>query len=290
MPHLRAARPVLPGALLAALLIAAPAAGAAGVRVTVSKGFAVSMTAAPKAVDQYDVNPGDDPSAFCRGGTPLTVGWTGARAPISGTTVYPARGTGAAYVKLDPRRPKTAGSLRAIAVCGSGAKVKATTRISLSGTTVGCGAKLTLGLAATESWPYIDTPITVGPSGANGWSAAAGPRPRPTAICVGRSAFTRVSDVRARGAFATGSATATVTASCPRGRRALAWGYEAAPIPGNTWRSAESRNVRSVPFVGDAVPTAGAKGFRVTFRTADDAGATAASPVTVHVRCGTPAG
>ena len=108
-------------------------------------------------------------------------------------------------------------------------------------------------------------------------------------MCVSRAAFKRVSTVRATGSFNPGSVTATVSASCKGGRRVLAWGYEASPLAGNTWRSADTSSARSTPFVGDALPTAGAKGFRVTFRTPDNAPATAAAPVTVFVKCGAPA-
>lgn len=271
----------------AAALAVAPSADAADkVSVSVAKGYEVEMTAAGAAENEYDVNSGSDPTAFCRGGVPLTVGWSGATAPISGTNL---RLGDHPYFDLDPRRPKAAGKLRAVAVCAKGKSLRPQIKIATSGTAVSCGGKLTLGFAASESWPYIETPISVGPAGSNGWIADAGARPRPSAVCVARAAFKRVTTVRATGSFTAGSATATVSAPCTGGRRALAWGYEASPIAGNRWKSADTSSARSTPFVGDALPTAGAKGFKVTFRTADNAPATAASPVAVLVRCGAPA-
>ncbi|HWK26482.1 MAG TPA: hypothetical protein VNS09_07970 [Solirubrobacter sp.] len=270
-----------------ACLAAAPTADAQ-TRITVKKGSAVDLTAAGAPENEYDVNSGSDPSAFCGKGVPLTVGWTGATAPVAGTQVYLTGPN--TYVELDPRRPKAAGKLRAVAVCATGKGLRPSVKVAQNGTSVSCGAKLTLGLAATESWPYIEEPIVVGPSGANGWTAAAGARPRPTAICVARSAFKNIKTVRRTGTFDAGSATATLSASCGGAGRVLAWGYEAAPIAGNTWRSAESSSARSVPFVGDATPTAGAKGFKITLRTADNAPATASAPVALSVRCGVPAG
>jgi hypothetical protein len=271
----------------AATLAIAPAADAAGkVSVSVAKGYPVEMAAAGAAENEYDVNSGSDPTAFCRGGVPLTVGWSGATAPISGTNVYLGDNP---YFSLDARRPKDAGQLRGVAVCAKGKSLRPQVKIATSGTAVSCGNKLTLGFAASESWPYIETPISVGPTGSNGWIADAGERPRPSAMCISRSAFKRVTTVRAPGGFAAGSATATVSAACTGGRRALAWGYEASPIVGNRWKSADTSSARSTPFVGDALPTAGAKGFKVTFRTADNLPATAPSPVAVLVRCGAPA-
>lgn len=274
--------------LAGAAWLAFASAAQADNRIKVSKGYAVEMTAAGSPENEYDVNSGSDPAAFCGKGVPLTVGWTGATAPVAGTFVRLAGPN--TYVELDPRRPKAAGKLRAVAVCATGKRLKPSVKIAQSGTTVSCGAKLTLGLAATESWPYIEDAITVGPSGANGWTAAAGERPRPSALCVARSAFKRVKTVRKTGTFAAGSATASLSVACGGGRRVLAWGYEAAPIAGNTWRSAESSSGRSVPFVGDATPTAGAKGFKLTFRTPDNAPATAAAPIALSLRCGVPAG
>jgi hypothetical protein len=271
----------------AAALAVVPVADAADkVRVSVVKGYPVEMAAAGAAENEYDVNSGSDPTAFCRGGVPLTVGWSGATAPISGTDLRLGDNP---YFSLDARRPKAAGTLRGVAVCATGKSLRPQVKVATAGTAVSCGSKLTLGFAASESWPYIETPVSVGPTGSNGWTADAGERPRPSAICVARSAFKRVATVRATGSFAAGSATATVSASCTGGRRALAWGYEASPIAGNTWKSEDTSSKRSTPFVGDALPTAGAKGFKVTFRTADNLPATAASPVAVSVRCGAPA-
>lgn len=269
-----------------ALLVVAPAATAAGIQLKVTKGFAVDMTAAPSPEDEYDVNPGDDPSVFCGSGAPLAIGWTGAKAPVAGTNVYFSVQN---YANLDPRRPAAAGKLRAVAVCAKGKGLKHSVKIATSGTSVSCGAKLTLGLAATESWPYIEQPVAIGPSGANGWTADAGPRARPAALCVARSAFKKLKTVRAKGTITAGSTSAAVTASCGGDRRVLAWGYDASPLPGNTWASADTTSARSVPFVGDAVPLAGAKRFKVTFRTADNLPASADAPVRVNLRCGVPA-
>lgn len=280
---------VVPIAVLAAALVALSAVPAeAAVKLSISRGFPADQRAAGAAENEYDVGSDDDPSAFCRGGKqPITVGWSGATAPIAGTDVNSSRDI--SYFELDPRRPVKAGPIRAVAVCASGVGGKATVKRS-QGNAVSCGAKLTLGLAATESWPYIETAIAVGPSGANGWSANAGPQSRASAVCVPKSAFKRLATVAKTGTFAAGTATATVSAKCTGGRRVVAWGYSAPVMAGNTWSSADTDSKRSVPFVGDAVPTGGGTGWKLTFRTPDNLPATAAAPgLGLTVRCAAPA-
>lgn len=277
-----------PGAAEVARGSAGPTADAAakkGVKVSVVQGRAVQLIAAGAAENEWDVNSGDDPSVACGKKAPLTVGWSGATAPVIGTNVYLNRIN--SYVKIGPRRPAAAGPLKAVAVCAS--KVAATSKLG-SGTSVDCGGKLTLGLAASETWPYIESAVAIGPAGPNGWSTEVGPRPRPSALCVPKSAFKKVTTVKASGTFAAGATTAAVQATCTGGRRVLAWGYDAPVMPGNVWSSADTDSKRSVPFVGDSVPTSGAKGWKVTFRTADGKPAAAEAPgLGVIVRCGVPA-
>lgn len=274
---------------LALLAVAAPAVAgapqthASAISLSNQQGFAIKLPGPSTSVDVYDV--GEDAPVSCKvGAVPLAVGWSGV-ATIAPSARYTLDGD-RPYVTLDLRRPMTAGTFRANAICakgkGLGAKLK-----TASGERVSCGKKLAIGVPLATTWPYVELPVTAVPDGPKAFRYVQPPRGVATAICVNASAFSQVKVVKKTAAFAVGSKTASVSATCAGQRRPIGWGYEAPTMDQNVWDSSDTTSKLSVPFISASTPS-GAKGWKLTFTTPDQLPAKTAATVGLNVTCAVP--
>ena len=273
------------GALAGAAIVAglaSPPAGAAAVKITKARASSVEAPAGTSADRVYDVD-GADATAYCgTQGTPIMVGWTGLRSPVDEVRVR-ADGN---YASVETRKAMTATRVRASALCARG-PLRASV-VTPDGTTASCGAKLALGIPVRTSWPYAESAVAVRADGTRRWRVTGPVGWRAAAVCVSARAFKRVTTRSATASFRPGQVESTVAATCPSGRRPIAWGHEADPAIGNLWQSSESRDTRlSVPFIS-AAQASGARGWRLTFRTPDQQPAVAGSRIAVHLTCATP--
>lgn len=281
-------------ALAAAALVAIGATGvaaadaAAAVTLKKSKAFAVRAPAAATPDRVYDAD-GAEMSVVCdprrAGSAPLLVGWSGLRSPV-GTVDWSWAG-GFGLLRIRPRYALTATTQRPYALCAKG--LPRPRVVTGRGDTVSCGRSLALGVPFSSTWPYTEQAVYAKPDGPRRWKARTGDRSSARALCVAARAFKQVANVRAAARFKVGRVETSVTATCKGGRRPIAWGHEADPMPSNTWQSVETLSIRlSVPFVSAAQP-AGARGWKLTFRTADQLPAQQATKIAVHVTCAVPA-
>lgn len=259
----------------------------AAVRLVKPKVFAVRAPG-PIGPDRvYDAD-GADMTVVCNARTgivPLLAGWSGLRSPVVRVGWQWSGNFG--ILKIEPRYAMTATTHKPYALCAKGlAKPKL---VKSSGTTASCGRRLALGVPFSSSWPYTEQATYAKPDGLHRWQSRTGDISTAEVLCVAPRAFKQVVNVRATARFKVGKVEASVTATCKGKRRPIAWGHEAEPMPDNTWQSVETVTTRlSVPFVSAAQPS-GARGWKLTFRTADQLPAKQATKIAVHVTCGVPA-
>lgn len=274
----------LVAALLSTAVLAVPVAHAAGVSISIKKGPPITRVAQPDYDSLYSSPTTESMTASCgRGQSAIGAGWSGAGTFVGGADARAGQEDTRGYVDLDPRETLIAGKTRALAICAD-RSVGAVPRTS-TGTTVKCGAgRLALGLAAPNGTPYESGPAEARATSRSTWTSTLGDGAGAIAVCVKASAFKRVTTVAKTGAFAAGSAAATITAACTGGRRPIGWGVELPAMPGNAYQASGIRNKRVTPFPATSAPS-GASGWKAVFRTADFKAAAAAATVTLHLTC-----
>jgi hypothetical protein len=278
-----AVRPLALGALLLVLVSALPqAAGAAPVNLSFQRS-AVKQLQPQSDPERAYANVDSISTDGCGAGrTPIAVGWAGTGILTTGANFYAGSPITRGY-RLDLRAPLAAARIQSITVCATGITSPRIIRKD-DGAVASCGAgKVALGVAVTRSWAYDEASTFGKPLAVNRWQADA--EGTSTAICVASAAFARVSSVRTVGAFGVGAKTTTVVARCPRGKRALTWGFESTVAPENAWNG--DGTTLATPYVASAVPSTNS--WTVTFRTPDGAGAVAATSVAAWATCGVPA-
>lgn len=273
-------------ALTFAVILAAPAvAQAAKVKVFTQSGSAFTPAPSANSDEWYRSLTTAKATVFCRSNAVvLAAGWRGAGGFVGSARVQLMREV--SLLSLDVRQSMVTGALRPLAVCARG-PVRAQVKRSTSGT-VRCGAgRIALGVAAPPGTPFQNAAAFSKPSGRAAWTSNLGDQGAVEAVCVAASAFRSVTTVRKAATFATGAQTATVAATCPAGRRAIGWGYEAAVMEQNIYRQRGITNTRDTAFASRSEPR-GARGWRVEFRTPDGQGAKTPAAVTAYVTCAIP--
>ena len=268
------------GALAATLATAAPAA--VKLSVVKSKPFTVSA------------GDGDYRFAFenyrwveCHGSDrALTIGWTDARAPMA--LIYSHTWNSDGNLGFGTTRPAKTTRVRGVVVCAKGG-FKAKAKIK-AGTLKCSKRQLALGIPI-DGGPLLSSSVASRPVGKHAWlTTGQGTGASSKAICVAASAFKRVNLVKRKARFKPGSAKAVVKATCARGTRPISWGYEAGTLPSNEFRLPEDidgTNVMTSPYVAASLPK-GARGWALTFRTPDGAGARSGTSLAIHLVCAKP--
>ncbi len=271
--------------MLAALAVSTSSAAAGTVKLSTVAAKAYPVAAANGPANQYDTD--NRITLACKGkATALMAGWSGALAPVDVVTSQLVYKSPTLSVSL--RRPMTAGTFRAVALCARG-PLKAQQKIGPSGdnSSVSCGARqLAIGLPISNG-PYWAQPVASKPQGLRGWVNSEGKYGRAAVICVAAGAFAKAQLVRQSATFSAGARTATVAAACTGGRRPISWGFEAGTLDQNIWRSVESSATMTAPFIA-ASKARGRSGWALTFATPDGAGARSATDIAIHLTCAIP--
>ncbi len=287
MNKLRTTRPVfVGGAVLAVLVIAAPTAQADSVKVKLVTSATVSVAGSPDSTFPFNNDQPSVPEGACgKGYVPIAVGWKGTNTPSSGPGWFVgAKSNTTKYgYRLNIARGLAPGTMQARTVCAKG-PVKAVRKETSQGSVLRCGAKTALGYLNLVSVKQ-SAAVSSTPAGRSGWrqEGMASPYSHSAAVCVDKKAFTKIRSVTKSTSFALGNRTATVAAKCPKGSRALAWGFSSPLMPANAWSG--SGSVES-PFVESAVPAKSK--WTVTFSTPDLQGANQAAEVSATAVCGKP--
>ncbi len=271
----------------AALVMSIGAAGvsAAKVKLVTEKVPSRQIT---KTDSQYAYSTAETVWAECKaGGTPLMLGFSGPRAPVS--IIYSNNFNSNHILGMAMRRSLgPSGALKATVLCARG-RIKATAKDSATGT-VSCSRGYVAIGVPIDGGPYWTGPVTSVPVGVRGWKSDEHSKyARAKVICVGSSAFANVKVITKSASFKTGADTTTVTAGCRKGSRPISWGYESGEMVGNRWQSPDSGPAiaMTVPFVFEAVAK-GKSGWSLGFATPDGKPATSAAPLKVAITCAKP--
>lgn len=213
----------------------------------------------------------------------LMAGWTNAGAPVHSVFSHGFADTG--MLGIGALRPAKTKKIRAIGLCAKGSFAAVAKEVS--GSKVTCSARqLALGMPI-DGGPILDAPVASVPVGKRAWSTTGqGEYARSKAICVAASAFKKVKLVKRTARFALGKPSTALSATCARGTRPIAWGFEAGTLDQNALTK-PGYDPMSVPFVAAATPK-GARGWALTFATPDGAGARTSTSLALHVTCAQP--
>lgn len=287
MHRLRTLRPiVVSSAVLGVLAVTAPSAHADPVKVKLVKSATVSVAGSPDSTFPFN---NDQPSVSqfdCgKGYVPIAAGWKGTATPTSGPGWFvgaKANTTKYGY-RLNIARGLAPGSMQARTVCAKG-PVKAVRKETAQGSVARCGAKTALGYLNLVIVKQ-DAAVSSTPVGRTGWrqESTDSEYSNSAAVCVHKKAFKKVRRVSKSTSFTLGNRTTTVVAKCPKGSRALAWGFSSPLMPANAWSGSGSM---TSPFVESAVPAKSK--WTVTFSTPDLQGAKEQAQVSATAVCGTP--
>jgi hypothetical protein len=282
-----ASRPLaLGGAVLGILAVATPAVQADPVKVKLVKSATVSVAGSPDSTFPFN---NDQPSVSqfdCgKGYVPIAAGWKGTNTPTSGPGwfVGTKKDTTKYGYRLSIARGLAPGSMQARTVCAKG-PVKAVRKETAQGSVARCGSKTALGYMNLVSVKQ-SAAVSSTPAGRTGWrqEGMASEYSNSAAVCVHKKAFKKVRSVTKSTSFTLGNRTATIVAKCPKGSRALAWGFSSPLMPANAWSG--SGSIQS-PFVESAVPAKSK--WTLTFSTPDLQGAKEQSQVSATAVCGQP--
>lgn len=277
----RVSRRLLLATSLATVALGGAAAASASAAVTLVTAKPVAFKAPVSTTGAWYEMQWPSVQVYCpRNAAPLAAGWTGP-AYISPISVA-VSGTKNGAFNADVRLSALNSGGRATALCARG--LKSVTKKRSSGTTVSCGRNIALGLPLTNGTPRQATAAVSKPLGVSRWTTTIEDG-WTEAICVSRASFTKVRTVSKAGTLAAGQASTSVTATCPSGYRALAWGYELPVLAG--YEPPRDIN-RHTPFVSGAA-LKGTRAWTVSFTTPEATPAGAPARVVTHAVCGIPA-